>query len=165
MILLNPFLRWMSKFYGYFILIGSNLQSLFLLYMRFTWGHQTILGGLAKLKDIDSYVQLLTTFNYPAPRFHAYEIAYIELICGFLLLIGFASRLVAIPLIILSLTSLTTIHADYLTHFRFITEPLMLVIQQPYPFLITALLIFIFGPGRISVDAWIKRWLDSQPHY
>lgn len=165
MVPLNPFLRWISKFYGYIILIGSNLQSLFLLYMRLTWGHQYILGGLAKFKDIDSYIQLLTTFNYPTPHFHAYEIAYIELIGGILLIIGFASRLVAIPLILLSLTSLSTIHADYLTHFRFITEPMMLVIQQPYPFLITALLVFIFGPGRVSIDAWIKRWLSRQPHY
>jgi uncharacterized membrane protein YphA (DoxX/SURF4 family) len=39
------------------------------------------------------------------------------------------------------------------------------VSQNPYPFLITTLLVFIFGPGRISLDAWIKRWVSHQPRY
>lgn len=165
MVPLNPFLRSISKIYGYIVSLGSNLQSLLLLYMRVTWGHQTILEGWAKIKDIDSYIHLLTTFNYPSPRLYAYEIAWLEIIGGLFLLVGFASRLIAIPLLLLALTTLSTIHADYLTHFRFVTEPMVLVIQHPYPFLITSLMVLVFGPGRISVDAWIKRWVSRQPHY
>ena len=161
----NTFLRRMSKFYGFIILIGSNLQSVFLLYMRLTWGHQLFLTGLTKFRDIDSFIKVLAANNYPAPHFHAYEIAILEIIGGVLLFLGLASRLIAIPLILLTLTILTTLHADYLGNFRFVTDPLILAIQQPYPFLITSLLIFIFGPGRISLDAWIKRWLSHQPRY
>ncbi|MES2272668.1 MAG: DoxX family protein [Chlamydiota bacterium] len=163
--LTNPFLHWTEKFYNFIIKIGSNLQSLFLLYMRLTWGHQFFITGLGKLGAIDKVTQFFTTLQIPHPHFHAYLVGSIEAICGFLLFFGFASRLAAIPLIFIMFTALGTAHAHNLTNFLFITNPLTLVRQEPYPFLITALLVFIFGPGRISVDAWIKRWLHRQPRY
>jgi putative oxidoreductase len=163
--LTNPLLHWLEKLYGILIKIGSNLQSLFLLYMRLTWGHQLFLTGMDQLKEIGAFAALLAKFHYPAPSFHAHEIAILELVGGFLLFIGFFSRLIAIPLILLFLTTLSTIHADALASFRFVAEPMTLVLQRPYPFLITSLLVFIFGPGRLSFDAWIKRWLSKQPRY
>lgn len=165
LMLMNPLLRWIEKIYNILLKIGSNLQSLFLLYMRVTWGHQLILTGLAKLKDIGAFTQLLIKFHYPAPHFHAYGVAYFEVIAGFLLVVGLFSRLISIPLIFLTLTTLSTIHAATLGNFRFITEPLLLVAQQPYPFLITALLVFIFGPGRISIDALIRHWSTQWQRY
>jgi hypothetical protein len=63
------------------------------------------------------------------------------------------------------LAALSTAHADYLVGFRFLKEPLILVIQQPYPYLITSLMVLTFGPGRISLDALIKHWVGHQPKY
>ncbi len=163
--LINPLLRWLDRVYGFLVKIGSNLQSFFLLYMRLTWGHQLFMTGMDKLHEIESFTALLVKFNYPAPLFHAYEIALLEVIGGICLFFGFMSRLIAIPLIILTATVLSTLHADYLGNFRFVTDPMILVLQQPYPFLITALLVLIFGPGRVSVDAWLKRWIERQPRY
>lgn len=163
--LANPFLRWVERIYRLFIKVGSNLQSLFLLYMRLTWGHQLFFAGLHKLSNIAGTTQLFAKLDIPAPLFHAYEVGLLEVIGGIFLFVGFASRLIAVPLIILMLTALSTAHAEYLANLRFVTDPLILVIQQPYPFLITSVLVFIFGPGRISVDAWLKRWIDKQPRY
>lgn len=89
----------------------------------------------------------------------------LEVVCGSFLLIGFMSRMVAIPLIALTLITLGTVHAEIFVDLRFLKEPLVLVGQQPYPFLIASLLVFIFGPGRFSVDALIKHWLDQQLRY
>lgn len=161
----NPFLYWVDKLYSFFVKIGSNLQSLFLLFMRITWGHQLLLTGVDKLKDIPGTVELFTKLNIPSPLFHAYEAGILESVGGILLIIGFASRLISIPLILLMLSALSIAHAEHLANFRFITDPHILVMQEPYPFLITALLVFIFGPGRISLDAWIKRWVSHQPKY
>lgn len=161
----SPLLHWLDKIYSFFIFIGSNLQSIFLLYMRVTWGHQLFITGMDKLKNIHETIEFFTKLNIPSPTFHAYEIGIIETVVGLLFIFGFLSRIAALPLIFIMVTALFTAHADYLTNFRFVTDPLILVIQQPYPFLITALLIFIFGPGRISLDAWIKRWVDKQPRY
>lgn len=163
--LLNPFLYWMDKIYGFFVKVGSNLQSLFLLFMRITWGHQLLLAGVAKLKDIPGTVQLFTKLGIPSPIFHAYEVGILESVGAILLMIGFASRIISIPLIFLMLSALSLAHAEHLSNFRFITDPHALVAQEPYPFLITALLVFFFGPGRISLDGWIKRWVDHQPKY
>lgn len=161
----NAWLHWLDRIYSFFIKIGSNLQSLFLLYLRITWGHQLFLTGVDKLKNIDATIEFFTKLNIPSPVFHAYEIGIIEAVCGILLFIGFLSRLAAIPLTIIMVTALFTAHAEYLANFRFVTEPLILVIQEPYPFLMMGLLIFCFGPGRVSIDAWIKRWVDKQPRY
>lgn len=163
--LANPFLYWVDKFYSFFIKIGSNLQSLFLLYMRATWGHQILLAGVNKLKDIPGTAAVFAKLNIPSPLFHAYEVGIVEAVGGILFIIGFASRLTAIPLIILLMTALTTAHGEALQNLNFLSDPHILVIQAPYPYLITAFLVLLFGPGRISLDAWIKRWLSFQPKY
>jgi putative oxidoreductase len=161
----SPTLLWTDKIYSLIIKIGSNLQSLFLLYMRLVWGHQFLMAGLLKFSHIDTVAPFFASLNIPAPLFSAYLVAAVEAVCGFFLLIGFASRLAAIPLILVMLTALSTAHAPELSNFRFLFEPLALVQQEPYPFLITAVLVFVFGPGRVSIDAWLKHWIEHQPRY
>jgi len=161
----NPILQSLSTMYGWVISLGSNLQSLFLLWMRLTWGHQFVMTGINKLSNIDETIHFFTSLQITAPQFHAYFVGYTELICGGLLIVGLASRLAAIPLIFIMFTALGTAHGPVLAHFKFITEPSSLVHEAPYPFLITSLLILIFGPGRVSIDAWIKRWVNRQPTY
>lgn len=161
----NRFLYWMDKIYGFIVKIGSNIQSLFLLYMRLTWGHQFLLIGVEKLKDISKTVEFFDKLGIPYSYFHAHSVAFFETVGGILLMIGFASRLASIPLIIILLTALSTAHSHVLTNFKFILDPKSLVGENPYPFLITTLMVFCFGPGRIAIDAWIKRWVDHQPKY
>ena len=163
--LINPFLNLVDKIYRFIISIGSNLQSLFLLYMRLTWGHQFFLTGLGKFEAIEKTAQYFAALHIPFPEFHAYLVSSLELVGGLFLIFGFASRLISIPLIVITLVALSTAHAPNLSNLRFLTEPLALVHQTPYPFLITALLVFIFGPGRISIDAWIKRTVDKKLRY
>jgi putative oxidoreductase len=161
----NSFLNWIASIYKFFIKIGSHLQSLFLLYMRITWGHQFFILGLAKLGAIEHMGELFHSLAIPAPTLSVYLVAFIEIICGFMLFIGLASRIAALPLIIIMLVALSTAHAPNLSELRFLLQPLSLVRELPYPFLITALLVFIFGPGKISVDAVIKKWSEKHSIY
>ncbi len=161
----NTALQRLATVYGWLISAGSNLQSLFLLWMRLTWGHQFMWAGLNKLNHIEQTIQYFTSLNIIFPEFHAYLVGYSELIGGACMFVGFASRLVSIPLICMMVGALATAHAPMLADFKFISDPSTLVLEAPYPFLITALLIFIFGPGKISLDAWIKRWVEKQPTY
>lgn len=159
------FLNWISRFYNFFIKTGSNFQSLFIFYMRATWGHQFFILGLAKLGSIEPISKLFSSLAIPAPTLSAYLVAIMEAVCGFMLFIGLGSRIAAIPLIFIMLVALSTAHGANLSGMKFLLEPQSLVKEAPYPFLITSLIVFIFGPGRISVDAWIKRWLDKQQKY
>lgn len=140
----NPVLHCVATCYNWFVKGPGNLQSLFLLWMRLTWGHQFILAGTAKLPEL---------------------VGWVELVGGAMLSVGFASRLVAVPLAALMIHALSLVHAQAIEHFRFITDPSSLVHEAPYPFLITSLLVLFFGPGRISLDAWLKRWANKQPRY
>jgi len=133
--------------------------------MRLTWGHQLFLTGMDKLQDIPGTVEFFTKLHIPSPLFHVYEVGIIEVVGGICLILGFASRIITIPLIFLMLAILSIAHKEALSNLKFLTDPHTLVMQEPYPFLITALLVFVFGPGRVSIDAWIKRWVGHQPKY
>lgn len=163
--LVNPFLNVVNIFYRFFIKIGSNLQSIFLFYMRATWGHQFLLAGIKKLQNIEATAAFFTKLKIPSPIFHAYEVGIFETVAGTLIVIGLASRIAAIPLLIVMFIALGTAHAEVFVDLNFLRNPHTLASQTPYPYFITALLVFIFGPGRISLDAWIKHWVDHQPKY
>ncbi|MDE3045179.1 MAG: DoxX family protein [Verrucomicrobiota bacterium] len=161
----NPFLEFISSSYNWLVEWSSNCQSLLLLWMRLTWGHQFFLAGSGKLANIDQTVQFFSTLCTAYPYFCAHLVGYLELIGGLLLMVGLASRLVTIPLIITMIVALTTAHSHILAHFRFLTHPSAFVNEGPYPYLITCLLVLVFGPGRFSLDAWIKRWAHKQKKY
>jgi putative oxidoreductase len=161
----NPLLRFFGYLYELIIKVGGNFQSLFLLWMRLTWGHQFYLSGSAKLHNMEKTIQFFTTLQLPYPELHAYVVGWIELVGGLLLFIGLASRLVSIPLICVMIGALATAHAEQLVLAKFITEPANFVTMAPYPFLITSVLVFLFGPGRISLDALIKHWAQGQPKF
>lgn len=161
----NPLLHWVSKIYHIFIFGGEYLQTIFLLYMRVTWGHQFFVIGLGKLQNMEKTIQGFISLHIPHPELHSYLVGYTEMICGFLIFIGLASRIASIPLIITMLVALSIAHGPEISEFKFLLEPMSLVKQPPYPFLITAIMIFCFGPGKVAVDAWVKRWVSHQPKY
>lgn len=161
----NKHLHRIDRIYSFFMKIGNNLQSLFLLYMRLIWGHQFFLTGVAKFNHIDVVIQFFANLHIKAPALTAYSVAFFETVCGFCLFFGFASRIVTVPLIIIMTSALSIAHQEAFMHLRFLLDPSFLVREAPYPFLIAALLVFIFGPGRISIDAWIKRWASKLPKY
>lgn len=161
----NPLLEFCVTHYNRLVAWSSNLQSLFLFWMRLTWGHQFFLTGSGKLASIDKTIEFFTSLGIVYPVFHAHLVAYLELIGGTCLILGFASRLAALPLVIIMFVALTTAHVHVFTNFLFFTNPSSLVNEAPYPFLITSLLVLIFGPGRLSIDAWIKRWVNKQRKY
>lgn len=139
-----------KKFYGGLTAVGSNLQSVFLLAVRLFWGYMFFQTGLGKLRDIEPIVEYFKSLGIPYPEFNAYAAGGVECICGFCLLIGFLSRLVAIPLIGVMVVAFLTASLDALKGAY--DDPQKFVKQLPFTFLLAALIIFIFGPGKASLD-------------
>ena len=139
--------------YGLLISGASALQSPFLLLVRLYWGWQFIQTGLGKFRDLPKITEFFTTLGIPFPGLNAHFIATLELVGGSLLVLGLASRLIALPLTISMLVAYIT--ADREALFSVISDPDKFYAAAPYTFLVASLIVLIFGPGRFSLDAWL----------
>lgn len=145
--------------YGYLIALGNALQAVFLLIIRLFLGWQFAIGGWGKFGNIDSVIDFFTNLSIPLPEFNAYLVATVELLGGIMLIIGFGTRLAALLLSITMAVALATAHADKLK--TVFSAPLELIEATAFAFLFGCLVLFMFGPGGISVDAIIKRSFRS----
>ena len=83
---------------------------------------------------------------------------------GLLLLVGLATRLISIPLMILLVAYLT---ADIDRVRAIFSDPDKFVTADEFHFLLTVVIVFVFGPGAFSLDALIgkyfKRDAEKEP--
>lgn len=142
-------MRTLERIYNYTNL-ASYLQSALLLFIRLYWGIGFVIAGLAKFQDIQKVKGFFASINIPQPLFNAFFVASTEAICGILLAVGFLSRLVSIPLIIILCVAYATAHAESLK--AFFSEPALFVKESPFTFLFACLVILVFGPGKFSLD-------------
>ncbi len=131
----------------------SALQSPFLLLVRLYWGWQFIQTGWGKVNNIPRITEYFTTLGIPFPGLTAHFIAGLELVGGILLVLGLASRLIALLLTINMLVAYIT--ADREALFSVISNPDKFYAAAPYTFLIASLIVLIFGPGKFALDAWV----------
>jgi putative oxidoreductase len=131
----------------------SYLQSPLLLVVRLYWGWQFFQTGLGKLMHIPKIVDFFTSLGIPFPTFNAYLVGSLECVGGALLFLGLGSRIIALPLTFNMLVAYIT--ADREALFSIFSDPGKFYAADPYTFLFAALLVLIFGPGKISVDSAI----------
>lgn len=158
----NSFMNWTAKCYQWWVNFFSNFQSIFLFIMRVTWGHLFFLAGLGKFSRMDATILFFQTHGMPS--FFAYFVGLLEIVGGLCLVIGLGSRFFAFLLAIAMFVAFGTEHVEIFTEFKFIRDPSLIVKEPPFPFLITSLLVLFFGPGKISLDGWIKRILKGRSY-
>ena len=132
---------------GYQLLIAgaSSLKSPFLLIVRLYWGWQMFVSGRAHLSDVPTMVQRFQEWGVPFPTFNVYVSGLTECACGLLLLIGFASRLITIPLIVNFCVAYLTASREVLLNI--FNDPDAFVSDAAFLFLLASVIVFIFGPG------------------
>jgi putative oxidoreductase len=142
--------------YDLLVTVGNSLQAplLFVLRVFFFW--QLFLTGKGKLLDIEKTAEFFGSLNIPMPLLSAYLAGATECFGGLLLVVGFASRLVAIPVAFTMIIAYLT--ADHEAVTNIFSDPDKFVEAAPFPFLLSALLVLAFGPGAFSIDALIKRF-------
>jgi putative oxidoreductase len=163
-------MKLLNKYYRLLIRVSSSLQSPFLLAVRLYWGWQFMQTGWGKLTDINKVVGFFTGLGIPAPALNAYFVSALEFGGGLLLILGLGSRLIALPLVIDMVVAYIT--ADREALFAIISNPDKFAAAAPFTFLIASLIVLIFGPGKVSVDAFrmgrlghsqVQRTLDARP--
>jgi putative oxidoreductase len=146
--------------YELLVLVGNFLQAPLLLFLRVYFFWQLFLAGKGKLLNIEKTAEFFGSLNIPMPLVNAYLAGATECFGGLLLVAGFASRLVAIPVAFTMIVAYVT--ADFEAVASIFTDPDKFVAAAPFPFLFTALLVLAFGPGAISIDALIKRFTPRE---
>lgn len=153
----HPLLLLARTGYQWLLKIASALQPVFLLVIRLYWGWQTFQSGYAHLSDVPAMVTRFTEWGIPFPTFNVYLSGATECICGLLLLAGLASRIVAIPLMInFCVAYLTASRATLMNIFH---DPDAFVSDAAFLFLLASIIIFLFGPGPLSLDWLVARRL------
>jgi len=145
----------MKKLYALWVSLVSKLQSPFLLIIRLYWGWQFFVAGRGKLLDIDKFAGFFANWGIPMPKLNVILAGSTECFGGILLLLGLGSRIVTVPLIFTMLVAYFAADPDKIK--GIFNNPDAFVTAAPFLFLLTCVIVLIFGPGCFSVDAIIGR--------
>jgi putative oxidoreductase len=151
----------MQTLYRLWVAMVSKLQSPFLLISRLYWGWQFFLTGKGKLMNLDRTANFFASLHIPMPRLNAVLAGSTECLGGLLLLLGLGSRIVTIPLIFTMIIAYATAESDKLHHL--FSKPDEFVSADPFLFMLTAIIVLIFGPGVFSLDALLARIRGKKP--
>jgi putative oxidoreductase len=144
-----------SRSYRVFVNVANHLQSPFLLLVRLYWGWQFSQAGWGKLHRLPKVTEFFSSLGIPAPHLNALFVSNLEVVGGILLAIGLGSRFISV---LLAGDMLVAYLASDLDALKMIfSDPGKFYNADPYTFLFAALIILIFGPGVLSLDALIQK--------
>jgi putative oxidoreductase len=124
---------------------------------RFTIGVAFITSGWGKVHNLEKVTAFFTELGIPAPAFQATFVAWVELVCGTLVLLGLGTRLASIPLICTMIVALITAKAEDIAG----VSDLVGTIEFTYIVLLAWLV--VVGGGWLSLDRLIARRISADP--
>lgn len=122
---------------------------LFIIRLTLAYGFYT--PAMNKWNDIESVAGWFASMNYPLPKLNAYMAAGTETLGFVLLAVGFASRIISIPLIIIMLVAIFTVHIGNGW------EAGNNGFEIPFYYMVMLMVILIYGPGKYSLEAILLR--------
>ena len=157
---MNTIIKLLRRGYELLVASGNLLQSPLLLVLRVYFFWQLFMTGQGHLANIGKVSEFFVSLGIPFPTLNAYLSSSVECFGSLLLIIGLASRLTAIPVAVTMAVAYLTADLEAVT--SIFSDPDKFVKADPFPYFICALIVLVFGPGRISIDALIK-WISGQP--
>ena len=149
-----------TDIYNLWVKAISCLQSPLLLVIRLYWGWQFFQTGKGKLMNLDRTAGFFQSLNIPHPHLNAIMAGCTECFGGLCLLLGLGSRILTIPLIFTMSIAYLTAESDAL-HAIF-SDPDKFVSAAPFEFMLAAIIVLIFGPGKFSLDWLLARTLSPK---
>jgi putative oxidoreductase len=123
------------------------------LLVRLFVGYFFFVTGVAKVQNLDAMTERFAEWGIPFPAFSAALSGCTELLGGALLVVGLLTRLASIPLFVNMVVAIATVNVKRvggLDEFVELSEPL---------YALVFLWLFFTGPGRVSLDHLLRRWL------
>lgn len=157
----NQLVAGIDFLYGLLVTVTNHLRSPLLWFMRFAFGIQLMQAGVGKFFNIQQPIGYFTDLHIPFPVENAWLVAFTETFGGIFLALGLLSRLTCIPLTINFIVAYITTQQDGL-HDLLSFDSGKFTADAAFPFLATALVVLIFGPGAYSLDYLITLWRGKE---
>ena len=134
-----------------FIAIASSLSDLPPLFFRLVLAYGFYEPAVKKLTNITATSEWFASMGYPAPLLNTYMAAGTESLGVLLLTLGLATRLISVPLMVVMLVAIKTVH---LKNGYSCSDG---GFEIPFYYFLMLFSLLVTGPGRISLDHLIKR--------
>ena len=135
--------------YNIFVRITKYLKSPSLLFARLVIAYGFLGPAMMKWGDIDATAQWFASMNFPLPLLNAYAAATTEIVGVVLLTLGLFTRFISIPLIIIMIVAIATVHLP--NGFSAGDNGF----EIPLYYMIFLLIFLSHGAGRFSLDHFI----------
>ena len=117
------------------------------LVIRIAAGLLFVSTGWRAVTHLDAVTAYFDELAIPLPRASAIVAGASELVCGALLVVGFAARMATLPLVVCMIVALATAKRPEI---HGLTDLLM---QVELAYIVMLIAIFIAGPGPVALDA------------
>jgi putative oxidoreductase len=133
--------------------VARKLAPLPPLLARIAVGVTFLASGWGKVHDLSKITDFFTELHIPWPHFNAVLASGAELVCGALLLVGLLTRFAAVPLVIVMMVAIGTAKWEDVSGVK------DLLGLEELTYIVVFLWLAIAGPGPISIDHLLRRWL------
>jgi putative oxidoreductase len=157
---MNKLLNFARRGYEAVVLSAKLLQSPLLLFSRVYFFWQLFQDGQGKLNNLAKVSEYFASLGIPLPTLNAWITGSIELVGSLLLIIGLATRPVA--LLIFGVMTVAYLTGDRDAVLQIFSDPDKFVKADPFPYFVMALVLFFAGPGWISVDKLLSRFFGKK---
>jgi putative oxidoreductase len=131
--------------------LARFVQPLLLLVIRLYWGWSFFIAGKGHLMNLDKTTAFFAELHLPFPKANVILAGGTECFGGLLFMAGLFSRLISVPLMFTMIIAFAT--ADKEAFHAIFSDTDKFTGATPFLFLYAALIVFAFGPGKISLDA------------
>ncbi len=107
--------------------------------------------AMRKMSNVNAIAEWFAGMNYPFPTLNAYMATITETSGFILLFLGLGTRIISIPLSVVMLVAIFTVHIDNGFHAG------NNGFEIPLYYLSMLFSLIVIGPGKYSIDAFIKR--------
>lgn len=135
---------------------GLNyFQWLPLLLFRLTLSYGFFMPAVHKFQHYEATVKWFASAGFPYPHFLVALTGGFEILGSILLFLGLCTRLISIPLIFIMCVAIFSVHWQY--GFSAANNGF----EIPFYYAVMLLGLLFIGPGKVSIDGWIKKALSK----